>query len=154
MYALNPEIKRDPQKRWKLKDRIFFGNGACHILAGAYLEVAPLTGFHAEWIRPHPGFSGNHIYVTDGDLTFDFHGYASRRRLLDYYRRRRSIRQTGWGADIVRVDFDLLDTESLNAINHLGPDQYLEDPRPRARRYLARIDHPAAFKRAKTIAAR
>jgi hypothetical protein len=154
MYTLSPEIKRDPLKRWNLNDRIFFGNGACHILAGTYLEVAPLPGFHAEWIRPHPGYSGNHIYVTDGTVAFDFHGYSLRSRLLDYHRRRRSIRQSGWDAAIVHVDFDLLDTESLNIINHLGPDQYLEDPRPRARRYLARMDQPAAFKRAKAIAER
>ena len=152
MYVLKAGIKEDPRKRWNLKDRIFFGNGACHILAGAFLEIAPLKGFHAEWIRPHEGFSGNHFYVTDGIVAFDFHGYSLRSRLLHYYRRRRSGRQPHWDADIVHVDFDLLDTASLNRVNHLGPDQYLEDPRPRAERYLARIDHPAAFRQAQKLA--
>jgi hypothetical protein len=45
MYILKPGIKRDPERRWALPDRIFFGHGACHILAGVYLENPPLRGF-------------------------------------------------------------------------------------------------------------
>ncbi|SPJ30776.1 hypothetical protein [Falsiruegeria mediterranea] len=62
-----------------------FGNGACHILAGVYLQAPPLPGFHAERIIPGDGFAGNHIYVTDGTVAFDYHGYTLRNRLLRYY---------------------------------------------------------------------
>jgi hypothetical protein len=54
MYKLKPGIKQDPQRRWQLPDRIFFGHGACHILAGIYLEAAPLAGFYAAsipWVK-------------------------------------------------------------------------------------------------------
>src|SRR5204863_8719252 len=35
MYVLKHGIKKNPEKRWALPDRIFFGHGACAILAGA-----------------------------------------------------------------------------------------------------------------------
>ena len=66
--------------RWALPDRIFFGYGACHILAGTFLKHPPLEGFFAERIIPAENFSGNHVYVTNGTITFDHHGYSSRER--------------------------------------------------------------------------
>ena len=72
MYVLKPGIKRDPARRWALPDRIFFGHGACHILAGTYLRDPPLPGFFAERIIPGDGFAGGHAWVTDGEITFDY----------------------------------------------------------------------------------
>ncbi len=46
MYVLKRGIKKDPERRWALPDRIFFGYGACHILAGTSQErVEFLTEF-------------------------------------------------------------------------------------------------------------
>jgi len=42
----------------------------------------------------------------------------------------------------------LLDTADLNRNKMLGPDQYLHDPVPRAERFIARVDHPAASAKA------
>lgn len=72
MYQLKPGIKQDPERRWALPDRVFFGFGACHILAGVYLQNPPLPGFFSERVIPGDGFSGNHIYVTNGDIAFDY----------------------------------------------------------------------------------
>jgi hypothetical protein len=144
MYWLKPGIKKDPMRRWALPDRIFFGRGACHILAGVYLDMAPPGGFHAEWIAPGVDYAGSHIYATDGTLAFDFHGYSLRERLLSQHWRGWSQRFRGWNGEIRNVDFDLLDTGALNARGMRGPDQYLHDPVPRARRFLARLDHGAA----------
>lgn len=44
----------------------------------------------------------------------------------------------GWSASVDDVDFDLLDTEALNARKMLGPDQYFGDAAQRARRFLQR----------------
>lgn len=66
MYWLKAGIKKGPQRRWNLPDRLFFGYGACHILAGAFLEIDPFPGFHAEWIVPNEGFADSHIFVTNG----------------------------------------------------------------------------------------
>ena len=151
MYWLSGKIKRDPVRRWALLDRIFFGRGACHILAGCFLAQPPLPGFYAEHIQPAPGFAGSHIYVTDGQITFDFHGYAKRDRLLAQHWRGWRAPYPDWCGSVTRVDFDLLDTPSLNARKMLGPDQYLGDARARAMAYLSRIDHQAAYARAAAL---
>lgn len=150
MYRLKPGVKKDPFRRWALPDRIFFGNGACAILAGVFLRNPPLSGFYAERIIPIEGFAGNHIYVTDGEIAFDYHGYSLRQRLLYYHTTEWSNRYSeGWACTLEYVKFDLLNTCDLNDHKMLGPDQYLRDPIPRARNYLAKIDHIKASARAR-----
>jgi len=148
MYVLKPGIKKDPQRRWALPDRIFFGHGACHILAGAYLARPPHAGFHPERIIPHDGLPGFHVFVTDGLVAFDYHGYCLRRRLLDHHARSWARQHAGWAFKTERVAFNLLDTGALNAHKMLGPDQYLHNAQPRADAFLRRIDHRRAYKRA------
>ncbi len=152
MYVLKHGIKRNPEKRWALPDRIFFGHGACHILAGTFLEHPPLEGFYGERIIPGEGFAGNHIYVTNGVIAFDYHGYCARERLLEHHGKSWASRAAGWHCAITKVDFDLLDTIELNRRKILGPDQYLHDLISRARRFLQRIDHAEAAARALRIA--
>jgi hypothetical protein len=72
----------DPVRRWYRPDRHFFANGACQVLAFAFLERYPDMGFHARWIKPAVGFTGNHIYATDGINAFDYHGLTTEQRLL------------------------------------------------------------------------
>lgn len=71
-----PGSKRDPVKQWKLPYRVFFAAGACHILAYAFLQLRPKSGFEPRWIRPIAGDSGNHIVLIRGDVVFDYHGYS------------------------------------------------------------------------------
>ena len=152
MYILKHGIKKDPVRRWALPDCIFFGYGACHILAGVFLRKPPLPGFHPERIIPAEGFSGAHIYVTNGTIAFDFHGYSSRQNLLEHHGKGWSGRSPNWHCSIEVVDFELLDTASLNQRKMLGPDQYLQDASPRAQSFIDRIDHGKAMARAlKTI---
>lgn len=151
MYWLKPGIKKDLEKRWRLPDRIFFGRGACHILAGVYLDDPPLSGFRAQRIVPGDGFAGNHIFLTDGIVAFDFHGYSIRDRLLAQHWRGWRKRYPGWSGEVEGVDFPLLDTAALNARKMLGPNQYGYDPVARAKRLLARIDHAAAYRQAASL---
>ncbi len=152
MYVLKRGIKKDPVRRWALPDRVFFGYGACHILAGVFLDRPPLEGFYAERIIPGEGFSGNHVYVTDGVIAFDHHGYSACERLLAHHRKGWTGLSPGWDCSIERVDFDLLDTAELNRRKMLGPDQYLHDAVPRARAFVARVDHATASAGALKIA--
>lgn len=154
MYVLGKGIKKDPVRRWALPDRIFFGHGACHILAGTYLDAPPLPGFHAERIIPAEGFAVAHVYVTDGVAAFDYHGYSLRRRLLDHHRKAWAAHSPGWECMLERVAFNLLDTAELNRRKMLGPDQYLYDPVARARRFIGCRDHAAASARARSAASR
>ena len=73
MFFPKINVKDDPIRRWHRPDRHFFANGACQVLAFAFLERYPELGFHARWIKPAAGFTGNHIYVTDGIKAFDYH---------------------------------------------------------------------------------
>jgi hypothetical protein len=82
MFFPKINVKIDPTRRWHRPDRHFFANGACQVLAFAFMERYPDLGFHARWIKPAPGFTGNHIYVTDGINAFDYHGLATEQRLL------------------------------------------------------------------------
>lgn len=148
MYILKHGIKKDPVRRWALPDRIFFGHGACHILAGVFLRDQPARDFYAERIIPAEGFAGNHVYVTDGVLAFDYHGYCGREKLLAHHAKGWSAHRDGWSCTIDRVDFDLLDTAELNQRKMLGPDQYLHDAIPRARAFIGRIDHFEGAERA------
>lgn len=152
MYVLGPGIKKDPERRWALPDRIFFGHGACHILAGVYLDDPPLPGFFAERVIPRDDRPGGHAYVTDGTIAFDHHGYAARDRLLAHHERGWRSRYEDWRCDVIPVDFRLLDTIALNARRMRGPDQYLHDPVPRARAFIARRDHAGAAARARLLA--
>ncbi len=82
MFFPKTNVKNDPLRRWHRPDRHFFANGACQVLAFAFLERYPDMGFHARWIKPAAGFTGNHIYVTDGINAFDYHGLTTEQRLL------------------------------------------------------------------------
>ncbi|WP_299610807.1 hypothetical protein [uncultured Tateyamaria sp.] len=147
MYWPIPGIKNHAERRWNQPDRIFFGFGACHILAGVFLEDPPIGGFFGEWIVPDDGFTGTHMFVTNGEIAFDFHGYSARDRLLARYWRGHRSRYLGWGAKVVKIDFPLLHTAELNARKHLGPDQYFGDPIPRAQRFIAAKKCPADLQR-------
>jgi len=149
MYRLKPGVKEDPARRWALPDRAFFGNGACHILAGVFLNAPPIPGFYAERVIPGDGYTGNHVYVTDGVIAFDYHGFSGRDRLLRHHTAAWAhIQPEGWNCAIEPVHFDLLSTGDLNARNMRGPDQYAGDPVSRAQRFIQRMDHHAGFERA------
>lgn len=156
MDILKSGLKEDPVRRWNLPDRIFFGHGACHLLAGAYLKRFPHREFWAEWIRPFDAREGNHIYVTNGTLAFDYHGSSCKVSLLAHHRKGWTTRFPDWDAAVERVDFDLLDTTALNARNMRGPDQYLNDPIARAiaflERYAADENDPGGRERSQTPA--
>lgn len=152
MYILDPAKKEDPIRRWGLPDRIFFGHGACHILAGMYLELFPQMPFRPFMIQPAVGFTGSHVFVCDGQIAFDYHGYSVAERLTAHHRKVWTFQYPDWDADVLPVDFPLLDTHELNARNMRGPDQYLADAAQRARRYLLRIDHETAATRARGLA--
>ena len=143
MYLLKPGIKEDPVRRWNLPERVFFASGACHILAHAFLERFPSAGFHPVWLRPRGGFTGNHVFVTNGDLAFDYHGYVPCGRLVAHYTMRARRLFPGWQADLVPVTVSLINREEAKAIGMdiREPAQFLHDTLPRARHYLERFDH-------------
>lgn len=150
MYVLKPGIKEDPVRRWALPESVFFASGACHILAYAFLDTYPDAGFEALWIKPAPGYTGNHIVVVRSGLSFDYHGYANWEHLLAHTNRKANRWWPGWSAEQVPLPKDVLISERKSrAIAGLWlrePGQYLHDAMPRARRFLARFPPPPARK--------
>jgi len=145
VFFLDPTIKADPALRWNLSDRIFFTHGACHVLAGVFLNTVEADGLKARWIKPVGGQAGNHIFVTNGVWAFDARGFSAVHRLIDHFSRGWRSRYSDWLAEVVDIDFDLLNTEALNRRGMRGPEQYLFDPIPRAEKFIAKkfkIDNP------------
>jgi hypothetical protein len=142
-----PGSKHDPVRQWALPDRVFFAAGACHILAHAFLDAYPGSGFKPVWIRPAAGHTGNHIVVVCGESVFDYHGYSHWSAYWAHTRRRANHRWPGWEPDIVAVRPEAL-VSNAHARDYDGlrmkePTHYLFDPLPRARKYLQRFPPPA-----------
>lgn len=153
MYKIRTReyVNQDPVKRWGLPDRVFFACGACHILAWAFLQRYETAEMKVQWIRPVPGFIGNHIIVALGDQVFDYHGISNRSRYLEYTWKRARQWWPGWSAEIVELPKEVLVSEKLSRTYDglwlREPGQYLHNALPRARHYLDRLlmsDGPAA----------
>jgi len=148
MYILAPGIKGDAVRQWSLPDRVFFASGACHILAYAFLETYPASGFVPLWIKPARGFTGNHIVVVRDDVAFDYHGYSSWRRLIGHTRAKAHRWWPGWSAELMPLPKAVLISEAksreIDGLWLREPKQYLHDAMPRAKQFLARFPHPPA----------
>jgi hypothetical protein len=146
MFYPKRNVKRIPELQWALPDRIFFACGACHILAYAFLERFPGCGFRPIWMKPGPGFTGNHVVATDGDMAFDFHGYSRWNKLLSHARRKNDRRMPGWNCMLIELPPDVLISEAksktYDGLWLRGPEQYLHDALPRARSFLGRFGPP------------
>jgi hypothetical protein len=146
MYIIDKAVKSDPVKRWALPDRIFFACGACHILAFAFLEKYPSSGFRPVWIKPLDGHMGNHIYVSRSDIAFDYHGYSHLQKLLAHTRAKASRWWPGWVAELVELPQEVLISESksrqYDGLWLREPKQFLHDALPRARHLVARFSAP------------
>lgn len=144
MYRLRyPEAKRDPVRRWNLPDRVFFACGACHILAHAFLQRYPSSGFSPLWLRPRGGRSGNHIFLVAGSRAFDYHGYVPRTRLLTHFTVKSRRRWSDWAFDLIPLPPEVLVSESLSkqydGLWLREPEQFLHNALPRADRFLDRF---------------
>lgn len=148
MYRLRTKGgKRDPLKNWALPEKVFFACGACHILAYAFLTAYPGHGFAPIWIRPKPGYTGNHIVAVRRNLAFDYHGYSSWPTLLAHVKKRAEQWWPGWDADLVQLREEALISES-KSMTYQGlrlrePRQFLFDALPRSKSFLKRFPDPS-----------
>jgi hypothetical protein len=143
MFFPKTNVKDDPVRRWHRPDRHFFANGACQVLAHAFLETYRDLEFRARWIKPASGHIGNHIYVTDGIVAFDYHGLTTEDRLLSLAFRRGRRFFPGWDATLVNLPADVLVSESKSRTYEglwlREPNQFLHDAMPRARAFVQRF---------------
>ena len=143
MFFPKINVKDDPFRRWHRPDRHFFANGACQVLAFAFLERYPDLGFHARWIKPAAGVTGSHIYVADGVNAFDYHGLTTEQRLLAFGFARARRFFPGWDATLLDLPTDVLVSErrsrQIEGLWLREPGQFLHDALPRARAFLDRF---------------
>ncbi len=143
MFVPKANVKDDPERRWHRPDRHFFANGACQVLAYAFLERYADLGFHARWIKPASGYTGNHIYVTDSVTAFDYHGLTTEAQLLSLCFRRARRFFLGWGATLVDLPTEVLISErrsrQIEGLWLREPKQFLHDALPRAHAFLDRF---------------
>jgi hypothetical protein len=148
MYRIRTKeySKQDPEKRWALPDRVFFACGACHVLAHALLERHGTPEMKPLWLKPKPGFTGNHIFVATDAWTFDYHGYSEPRRFLNHTFERVRRLWLGWDAELIELPREVLISEaksrSYDGLRLREPDQFLHDAMPRAFAYLDRFPKP------------
>jgi hypothetical protein len=146
MYRIGPGIKQHPERRWALRERMFFACGACHILAFAFLERYPRAGFVPIWQKPAAGFTGNHIFVTRDNLAFDYHGYSDRSRLIAHTHAKANRWWPGWDCEFIELPKEVLISEAksreYDGLWLREPLQFLHDARPRAERFLDRFPPP------------
>jgi len=147
MYVPKPGTKQDPVRRWNLSERAFFAHGACHILAHSFLERFPGSGFYLIWIKPGAGYRGNHVFVTNGSVAFDYHGYCNLNRLVSHHFTKYSRDQADWNAEIIEISGDVSNPDEMRSIGMQvrAPAQFLHDARPRARDYLRKYDEQHAI---------
>jgi hypothetical protein len=140
MYVIDPKTKADPARQWALPDRVFFACGACQVLAHVALRRLADERFRPVWIRPAPGFRGNHIVATDGVAAFDYHGWSTMDRLMEHMRRKATRWWPGWTCEVLDFPIEALVSEQKSkAIGlHLRePRQFLHDAEPRAEAFFA-----------------
>lgn len=129
-----PAERADPLRSWQRPDRAFFAAGACHILAFRFRKLHADEDWDVIHICPHAGFTGDHLYVTDGEWAFDFNGWTRETFLLEETARRCCALWPAWGFDRVPIVGSL---EQFCADHHHRlPSEYAFDPRPRADAFI------------------
>jgi hypothetical protein len=143
MIFRTPDEKRDLVRSWKRPDRPFFAAGACHVLAAVFLETYPKAGYQPLFIRPSAGQRGGHVLVSNGRTVFDYHGYAEEAVYLAHYYCRIRRFFPSWQGTLVRLKGSPLEAGFCQENQLRQPDQFPQDPRPRALRYLQRFPEPS-----------
>ena len=103
MIFVTQDIKQDPRKRWALPDEVFFAAGACHILAFAFLERFPNKNFSPFWIKPLDGHRGNHIFVTDKNVVFDYEGFTPFNQFIEKTEKQMRTMFYDWKYELVSL---------------------------------------------------
>jgi hypothetical protein len=118
-------------------------------LAYAFLEQYGSPDMKALWLRPEPGFTGNHIFISTDTWVFDYHGYSERKQFFSHTFKRARHLWPGWQATVIELPPDVLVSEArsrtYDGLWLREPKQFLHDAMPRARAYLGRFSPPPLY---------
>ena len=139
MHLRSAAEKADLEASWLRPDQDFFSAGACHILAGAFLEAHPGSEFASYLLQPARGFRGGHVLVIGDELTFDWLGYQPRGDRLTRFEQERRTAMPGWHGSMVPIA-DPLSWTFCRQFHHRHPTQYPYDVMERARRFRLELE--------------
>jgi hypothetical protein len=142
MIFRSPEAKRDLIQSWRRPDRPFFASGACHILAGVFLEKYTEAGYRPFLISPTPGLRGQHVFVANDEWSFDYHGYVRNDCYFVHYEGKMRRFFPGWNGHIKELEDSPLGSDFCREHGHRRPDEFPHDPLPRALAFLMRFRQP------------
>ena len=142
MIFRTDEQKADPEWLWHRTDRSFFAAGACHMLAHQFLKMNEGDGFHPMMVIPDSGFRGSHVFSSDGQVVFDYHGFSNHERFVAHYAI--VIRRffPDWRGSILDIS-DTFWTEGwFTQFPHRRLCQFSHDPTERARLFVKSVKRP------------
>lgn len=134
LFERTPEEYQDPLLAWRRPDIAFFGAGACHILAFAFLRFYSDKGFSVVHIRPTSTDDGHHVYASDGAWAFDHNGWTKEEELLTIHEAAERQHNSRWTYERVVITEDLAAFCQKN--NHMLPEDFPYSPWERAFRYI------------------
>lgn len=137
LFDRTPEEKRDPFLSWKRDDQAFFAAGACHILADLFVQLHRHEGFGMVYLKPGEGYTGNHVYASDGTWAFDHNGWTNETVLIAETEAAYKQRYPGWNCKRIPTEpgADALE-KFCKANNHRLPWQFAYLPWERAYQYI------------------
>jgi len=140
LFDRTPEQRRDKFASWARDDQAFFAGGACHILADLFVEMHAHEGFKMIYIKPDAGFTGNHVYASDGVWAFDHNGWTKEDELLRATQEAYVTRYPGWKYSRLVIEPAIDALENFCKVNfHRLPWQYAYLPWERAYNYIKRF---------------
>lgn len=140
LFDRTPEQKKDIFASWERDDQSFFASGACHILADAFVQLHRDEGYKMVHLKPAEGFSGNHVYASNGTWAFDHNGWAREAELLEVTERAFVDRYPDWSYQRNEIEWTMTSLETFcRANNHRLPWQYAYLPWERAYRYISKF---------------
>ena len=145
LFDRTSEERKDMFLSWNRTDQAFFAAGACHILADLFLQLHPDEGYKMIHIKPHEGYTGNHVYASDETWAFDHNGWTKEAELLKTTEIAYSEKYPGWGYDRVEINPTIDSLEAFcKANNSRLPWQYAYLPWERAYKYIQQFParHP------------
>lgn len=141
--------KKDLVASWLRFDRSFFASGACHVLAHEFLQRKDARGFRPYMILPERGFRGGHVFVRNGSLAFDYHGWSNHAVFVNHYFRKIKRIFPGWRGDLVDISREFWTQAWFVETYSSQPHQYHSDPTARANafidRYIERKPNQACY---------
>jgi hypothetical protein len=140
IFERSLEEKTDPFKSWARSDQAFFAAGACHILADLFVQLHQKDGFKMVFIKPADGFSGNHVYASDGEWAFDHNGWTRENELIVAVEAAYKERFSGWNYEKLVIEQSITSLEEFcKTFNHRLPWQFAYLPWERAYNYIAKF---------------